>query len=425
MSRGHLALAAERGELVPLPEFLERAWQIMREVPDESDERGDSSRAVRARGRAQQRLVALPRGPARRARASDLASTAAARCRPHSPRGYRGHLPRHRRDRRPRLPGRRRRPPSGARATSCSSTAVRGRSVSSCARRSGLAELDRSPSRTTTPITCSGFPVCSRPTTSMVGSAALELVGPPGLRDLMRVLAPFVGRLGYRDRAARGAGRRCRSNATDTGSSPRARAPSRPRARVGAGRGRPSRRLRCGARDGARRAARPGARSAPARRARHARRRPHDHPRAARRARHVPAARWSCPATPCPCNAVVELATGADVLVHEATFIADDSDRASETAALDRRRCCARCARGGCAAAGADPPRAADSTARGRGRGARGVRRDVRPARLRYHRDPAAGARHRRASSRGRPGGAAVEAAPPDVAADAPREVLP
>jgi hypothetical protein len=38
MSRGHLALAAERGELVPLPEFLERAWKIMRDVPDESDE---------------------------------------------------------------------------------------------------------------------------------------------------------------------------------------------------------------------------------------------------------------------------------------------------------------------------------------------------------------------------------------------------
>jgi hypothetical protein len=31
MSRGHLALAAERGELVPLPAFLERAWQVMRE----------------------------------------------------------------------------------------------------------------------------------------------------------------------------------------------------------------------------------------------------------------------------------------------------------------------------------------------------------------------------------------------------------
>jgi hypothetical protein len=42
MSRGHLALAAERGELVPLPAFLERAWQIMRdeaELPDGESER--------------------------------------------------------------------------------------------------------------------------------------------------------------------------------------------------------------------------------------------------------------------------------------------------------------------------------------------------------------------------------------------------
>jgi hypothetical protein len=38
MSRGHLALAAERGELVPLPEFLERAWKILRDEPDADDE---------------------------------------------------------------------------------------------------------------------------------------------------------------------------------------------------------------------------------------------------------------------------------------------------------------------------------------------------------------------------------------------------
>jgi hypothetical protein len=37
VSRGHLALAATRGELVPLPEFLERAWQIMREEPELMD----------------------------------------------------------------------------------------------------------------------------------------------------------------------------------------------------------------------------------------------------------------------------------------------------------------------------------------------------------------------------------------------------
>jgi hypothetical protein len=41
VTRGsHLALAAERGELVPLPEFLERAWQIMRDEPAEPDEEG-------------------------------------------------------------------------------------------------------------------------------------------------------------------------------------------------------------------------------------------------------------------------------------------------------------------------------------------------------------------------------------------------
>jgi hypothetical protein len=39
VTRGsHLALAAERGELVPLPEFLERAWKIMREEPAEPHE---------------------------------------------------------------------------------------------------------------------------------------------------------------------------------------------------------------------------------------------------------------------------------------------------------------------------------------------------------------------------------------------------
>ncbi|MEO9176269.1 MAG: hypothetical protein ABI317_12215 [Gaiellales bacterium] len=61
MTRGsHLALAAERGELVPLPEFLERAWQIMRDEPGEPDqaarpalfllEGGGQQRAPRGRG---------------------------------------------------------------------------------------------------------------------------------------------------------------------------------------------------------------------------------------------------------------------------------------------------------------------------------------------------------------------------------------
>jgi hypothetical protein len=46
MSRGHLALAAERGELVPLPEFLERAWEIMREVPEVFDGEAESGPAL-------------------------------------------------------------------------------------------------------------------------------------------------------------------------------------------------------------------------------------------------------------------------------------------------------------------------------------------------------------------------------------------
>jgi hypothetical protein len=46
MSRGHLALAAERGELVPLPAFLERAWQIMRDEPEVFDGEAESGPAL-------------------------------------------------------------------------------------------------------------------------------------------------------------------------------------------------------------------------------------------------------------------------------------------------------------------------------------------------------------------------------------------
>ena len=46
MNRGHLALAAERGELVPLPQFLERAWEIMREVPEPFDGEAETGPAL-------------------------------------------------------------------------------------------------------------------------------------------------------------------------------------------------------------------------------------------------------------------------------------------------------------------------------------------------------------------------------------------
>jgi hypothetical protein len=70
MSRGHLALAAERGELVPLPAFLERAWQIMRDAPAEPGEEearpalflleGGGERSA-PRGRTELRLVTARR----------------------------------------------------------------------------------------------------------------------------------------------------------------------------------------------------------------------------------------------------------------------------------------------------------------------------------------------------------------------------
>jgi hypothetical protein len=70
VTRGsHLALAAERGELVPLPEFLERAWQIMRDEPAEPGEEArpalflleGGGQQSAPRGRSELRLVTTRR----------------------------------------------------------------------------------------------------------------------------------------------------------------------------------------------------------------------------------------------------------------------------------------------------------------------------------------------------------------------------
>jgi hypothetical protein len=62
MSRGHLALAAERGELVPLPEFLERAWQIMRDEPELFDGEAEPGPALLVlEGGGQQGFARRPR----------------------------------------------------------------------------------------------------------------------------------------------------------------------------------------------------------------------------------------------------------------------------------------------------------------------------------------------------------------------------
>ena len=120
------------------------------------------------------------------------------------------------------------------------------------------------------------------------------------------------------------------STAATTASSP---TPSARRLvdRLRARRGRPPGAVRRRDRRPARRPVRPGARRPPARRARHARRTG----RPSRPTRSLGPARKSrtvvIPGDTAPSEAVLEVATGADLLVHEATFLEDERERADET----------------------------------------------------------------------------------------------
>ena len=158
----------------------------------------------------------------------------------------------------------------------------------------------------------------------------LELVGPPGLRELMRVLAPFVGRLGfeleprevrdgdvverdgYRARAPRACGTAAtrspgRSSRTAAPASSTRRSPTELGVPHGPERGALLRGKPVTLADG--RTVHPEQLVGPARRGRSV----------------------VLSGDTVPCNSVVELAAGADVLVHEATFSAEDSERARET----------------------------------------------------------------------------------------------
>ena len=197
MSRGHLALAAERGELVPLPEFLERAWQIMRDEPELFDGEADLGPALfvlegggsRVRATAARELHVG-------ARAALVASTAHRGGRPHSPRGDRGHLPWHRR--------------LGA---LCGASAVRdvlrregdvllvdcGEGTQRQLLRStlGLTELDAILFTHFHADHVLGLPGLLKTYDLQGREHPLELIGPTGLGDLMRIFSPFLGRLGY------------------------------------------------------------------------------------------------------------------------------------------------------------------------------------------------------------------------------------
>ena len=207
----------------------------------------------------------------------------------------------------------------------------------------------------------------------------LELIGPTGLGDLMQLFPPFLGRLGYAARRARGARRRRRSSATATAARARAcataarRSPGRSSRMAGPACSTPSLADDLGVPHGPERGALLRGESVTLADGRSVT--PEQLVGPARRGRPI-----VLTGDTVPCDAVVDMAAGADLLVHEATFASDESERAKETQHSTARRRGARRARGERAHARAHARRPANRAARDRGAGARGLPRHGRAA---------------------------------------------
>ena len=233
-----------------------------------------------------------------------------------------------------------------------------------------------------------------------------------GLRDLLGVPAPRLREPDLPGRDGRARSRATRSTAATTRSA-RSRSTTARQA-LGyliAEAERPGR-FDVARRRRARRPARAGARRAPARRGGRARERERPSRPSRCSARRGPGRSLALTGDTAPAASVVEAAAGVDLLVHEATFCADERERARETSHSTAAEAALAAPGGRRAAARADAPLEPLLRLRGRRGGAPGVPRHRRAARLRRDRDPVSRSAASPCSCPAAPGAAARPATP-------------